>query len=61
LNPDFYRFWRSLEATKKVLTGKATLILRTDQGFFDVLTDPTRPLKSSQAPVSSPANESTSP
>jgi membrane protease subunit HflC len=61
LNPDFYRFWRSLEATKKVLTGKATLILRTDQGFFDVLTDPTRPLKSSPAPVSSPANETASP
>jgi len=45
LDPDFYRFWRSLEATKKVLSGKATLILRTDQGFFDVLTDPSLHLK----------------
>jgi membrane protease subunit HflC len=40
LDADFYRFWRSLEAMKKSLTGKATLILRTDQGFFDLLTDP---------------------
>jgi membrane protease subunit HflC len=39
-DPDFYRFWRSLEAAKKVLAGKATLILRTDQGFFDVLNSP---------------------
>jgi membrane protease subunit HflC len=44
LDPEFYRFWRSLEAVKKVLSGKATLILRTDQGFFDVLTDPSRDL-----------------
>ena len=47
LDPDFYRFWRSLEGVKKVLSGKATLILRTDQGFFDVLTDPSRGLNSS--------------
>jgi membrane protease subunit HflC len=44
-DPEFYRFWRSLEAMKKVLAGKATLILRTDQGFFDVLTDPAGHLK----------------
>ena len=43
LDPEFYRFWRSLEATKKVLGGKATLILRTDQGFFDVLMGPGQP------------------
>jgi membrane protease subunit HflC len=61
LNPDFYRFWRSLEATKKVLSGKATLILRTDQGFFDVLTDPTRHMNSSQTPVSSPASDNAPP
>jgi membrane protease subunit HflC len=45
LDPEFYRFWRSLEGIKKVLAGKATLILRTDQGFFDVLTDPNRRLE----------------
>ena len=42
LDPEFYGFWRSLEALKKVLGGKATLILRTDQGFFDVLMGPGR-------------------
>jgi membrane protease subunit HflC len=46
LDPEFYRFWRSLEGIKKVLSGKATLILRTDQGFFDVLTEPGRKLPS---------------
>jgi len=44
LDPDFYRFWRSLQAIKKTLGAKATVILRTDQGFFDVLsTPPTAP------------------
>lgn len=40
LDPEFYKFWRSLEALKKVLGARATVILRTDQGFFDVLSDP---------------------
>ncbi len=39
-SPEFYRFWRSLAAMKSVLGAKSTVILRTDQGFFDVLTDP---------------------
>jgi membrane protease subunit HflC len=42
-DPEFYRFWRGLEAVKKVLGAKSTLILRTDQGFFDVLGDNGRP------------------
>jgi membrane protease subunit HflC len=57
LDPDFYRFWRSLEATKKVLTGKATLILRTDQGFFDVLTDPSRLLKPAPPQAFAPTSD----
>jgi membrane protease subunit HflC len=40
IDPQFYRFWRSLEAAKKTLGSKATIILRTDQGFFDVLSNP---------------------
>lgn len=40
LDPEFYRFWRSLQAVKRTLGEKATLILRTDQGFFDVLSAP---------------------
>ncbi len=44
LDPEFYRFWRSLQAIRKTLGAKATVILRTDQGFFDVLsTPPTAP------------------
>jgi membrane protease subunit HflC len=61
LNPDFYRFWRSLEATKKVLGGKATLILRTDQGFFDVLTDPTRHLQPPPPQAFVPTSENAAP
>lgn len=39
-DPEFYRYWRSLEALKKTLSQDATVVLRTDQGFFDLLTDP---------------------
>ncbi|QDU04398.1 Modulator of FtsH protease HflC [Gimesia chilikensis] len=39
-DPEFYRYWRSLEALKKTLGKDATVVLRTDQGFFDLLTDP---------------------
>lgn len=39
-DPDFYRYWRSLEALKKTLGKDATVVLRTDQGFFDLLSDP---------------------
>jgi membrane protease subunit HflC len=42
LDPDFYRFWRSLEAVRKTLGARSTIILRADQGFFDVLQDPGR-------------------
>lgn len=38
-DPEFYRYWRSLEALKKTLGQDATVVLRTDQGFFDLLTD----------------------
>ena len=37
-DPEFYRYWRSLEALKSTLGQEATVVLRTDQGFFDVLT-----------------------
>ena len=43
LDPEFYRFWRSLQAIKRTLGAKATVILRTDQGFFDVLSNPPIP------------------
>jgi membrane protease subunit HflC len=54
LDPDFYRFWRSLQAIKKTLGAKATVILRTDQGFFDVLSTPPKSTNSLRSPVQSP-------
>ncbi|MEM7782897.1 MAG: protease modulator HflC [Planctomycetota bacterium] len=38
-DPEFYRYWRSLEALKKTLGQDATVVLRTNQGFFDLLTN----------------------
>lgn len=61
LDPEFYNFWRSLEALKKVLGGKATLILRTDQGFFDVLTGPGRSTKSGNPESKSPNSARSTP
>ncbi len=58
LDPEFYGFWRSLEALKKVLGGKATLILRTDQGFFDVLMGPGRQAKTGAPDSKSPGTAS---
>jgi modulator of FtsH protease HflC len=37
LDPDFYRFWRSMQVVKKVLNSKATVILRNDQEPFSEL------------------------
>ncbi|NLF67585.1 MAG: protease modulator HflC [Candidatus Anammoximicrobium sp.] len=54
LDPDFYRFWRSLQAMKKTLGSKSTIILRTDQGFFDVLSQP--PGAAGTAPAASGAS-----
>lgn len=36
-NPEFYQFWSSLQASKRVLKEKATLILSSDQLFFEGL------------------------
>ncbi len=37
LDPDFYRFWRSMQVIKKTLGAKATVILRSDQEPFNEL------------------------
>ena len=55
LDPEFYRFWRSLQAIKRTLGAKATVILRTDQGFFDVLSSPPKPVETETAPDAQPA------
>ena len=56
LDPEFYRFWRSLQAIKKTLGAKATVILRTDQGFFDVLSTPPHAPDSLRPPLQSPTS-----
>ena len=50
-DPEFYHYWRSLEALKKTLGQNATVVLRTDQGFFDLLTEPP------ETPRTTPANK----
>jgi membrane protease subunit HflC len=37
LDPDFYRFWRSMRVIEKTLGAKATVILRNDQEPFNEL------------------------
>lgn len=41
-NPEFFRFWSSLQASKRVLKDRSTLILATDQLIFGGLTEPTQ-------------------
>lgn len=53
LDPEFYRFWRSLQAMKKTLGSQSTVILRTDQGFFDVLSQPPQTAPAA-APIAGP-------
>ena len=52
-DPEFYRYWRSLEALKRSLGSDSTIILRTNEGFMDLLTDPP-PLPQAAAPSSLP-------
>jgi membrane protease subunit HflC len=40
-DPELYRFLRSLDSLKTLLTGRATVILRTDAPPFSLLTSPT--------------------
>ncbi|MEW4453548.1 protease modulator HflC [Bremerella sp. JC817] len=50
-DPEFYRYWRSLEALKRSLGSDSTIILRTNDGFMDLLTDPP-PVPQAGAPSS---------
>jgi len=66
MDPEFYAFWRKLQAVKKILGEKATLIMRTDRGIFDVLRAPPEPPQASSetrrrpAADAPPASEPTS-
>jgi membrane protease subunit HflC len=42
MDPDFYRFWRSMQVIKKTLGAKATVVMRNDQEPFNELFDATQ-------------------
>ncbi|RCS54457.1 protease modulator HflC [Bremerella cremea] len=50
-DPEFYRYWRSLETLKRSLGSDSTIILRTNEGFMDLLTTPP-PVPQTAAPSS---------
>lgn len=50
LDPEFYAFWRSLQAIRKTLGSKATIILRNDEGPFKALFEPPQAQPSGGAP-----------
>ncbi|MEX0794669.1 MAG: protease modulator HflC [Pirellulaceae bacterium] len=57
IDPEFYRYWRSLEALKRTLGENSTVILRTNQGFFDLLTNPPEVREERRAPDPSSPND----
>jgi membrane protease subunit HflC len=62
LDPDFYRFWKSMQVLKKTLGDKATVILRNDLEPFDRLFEPSRgPAGSSPRSVPAPGAASVRP
>lgn len=54
LDPVFYDYWRKLLAIRKI-GQKAWILLRTDQGPFDVLTNPPPPPRTEPPPSQSAA------
>lgn len=69
LDPDFYRFWRSMEVIKKTLGARATVVLSNDQEPFSELFHANKPAVpesetprdttvGSEVPASPPAAES---
>lgn len=53
-DPEFYRFWSALEASKLALGKNSVVVLRSDRGFFESLLPPSSENKSepSVTPVS---------
>jgi membrane protease subunit HflC len=61
LDPQFYEYWKKLQAFKQVVSDKATLILRTDQSsLFDVFRAPPEPAETPPASAPAPASRSAS-
>lgn len=49
LDPDFYRFWRSMQVIKKTLGARATVVLSNDREPFDQLFHAEEPVTSAVA------------
>ena len=64
LDPDFYRFWRSMQVVKKTLGAEATVVMRNDQEPFNELfhakelTPPAKVTRSGVAPQLSRSTDS---
>jgi len=54
LDPDFFNFWRQLKTLERTLRDKATLILRTDQSIFKILTEPPETPEAARGPGAQP-------
>ena len=57
LDPEFFTFWRQLKVLKTTLGEKATLILGTNRGIFEILTNPPEPPESAAGPNRKPPAE----
>jgi len=54
MDPEFFNFWRQLKTIERTLGDKATLILRTDQSIFKILTEPPETPKAARGPGAQP-------
>lgn len=55
LDPEFYAYWRKLKALETILGQKSTVIMRTDQGPFDIFASPPKQNGNGPAPVQADA------
>lgn len=55
LDPEFFNFWRQLKTIERTLRDKATLILRTNQSIFKILTEPPEPPETAVGPNPRPS------
>ncbi len=54
MDPEFFNFWRQLKTIERTLGDKATLILRTDQSIFKILTEPPETPEAARGPGAQP-------
>lgn len=57
LDPEFFTFWRQLKTIERTIGEKTTLILRTNQSIFKILTETPEAPKAARAPDRQPPAE----